>query len=343
MDLQMKKKVYLVVDMNGCPNRCKHCWLGHIDSHVMPEDADLFLVDYFKPYFDEVVYYSWLREPDFTKNYEKRWLRDNEISINAKPKRYELASFYMLNKDKEYVKFLKRTGVKKVQLTFFGMEELTDKYVGRKGAFKELINATNILLENGIAPRYQVFLNQENREEVVQLLDLIKELDLYQRCEKIGIPFEFFVHEGSCDGENAKLYPIRINKDQIPEELIPYYLDYDSILSEKECCEILVNDVGSYVPHNDKEIVLNITSNFDVYYNFTHISPNWKIGNIKNDNQHELIQKIINEDTFALNHARNITLKELVLRYGDRNSNKLFSLDDYKSYLLNCYIDSITQ
>ena len=97
------------------------------------------------------------------------------------------------------------------------------------------------------------------------------------------------------------------------------------------------------MPHNDKEIVLNITSNFDVYYNFTHISPNWKIGNIKNDNQHELIQKIINEDTFALNHARNITLKELVLRYGDRNSNKLFSLDDYKSYLLNCYIDSIAQ
>lgn len=86
--------------------------------------------------------------------------------------------------------------------------------------------------------------------------------------------------------------------------------------------------------------MLNITSNYDVYYNFTHISPNWKIGNIKNDVKEELIRKIINEDTFALNKARNISLRELVLKYGDKSSNKIFYLDDYKLYLLNCYIDS---
>lgn len=334
------KSLTLVVDMKGCPNRCKHCWLGHFNNTPMEDNADEFLVDYFKNYFENITFYSWLREPDYTKAYVKRWNKDNEISINVKPQRFELASFYKLNRDKNYVKFLKDVGVKVVQLTFFGLEEMTDKYVGRKGAFKELVNATNILIENGIAPRYQAFLNAENKEDVVKLLQFIDELKLYKRCENIGVPFNFFVHEGSCDGENRKLYDIRINKEDIPKELIPYHLDYDQLLTEKECCEILVNDNSSYVPHNSDQIVLNITSNYDVYYNFTHISPNWKIGNIKNDVKEELIRKIINEDTFALNKARNISLRELVLKYGDKSSNKIFYLDDYKLYLLNCYIDS---
>jgi len=58
-----------------------------------------------------------------------------------------------LARDPEYVLFLKETGVEKIQLTFFGMEKLTDFYTGRKGAFKELLKATDILIDNGISPK----------------------------------------------------------------------------------------------------------------------------------------------------------------------------------------------
>lgn len=37
--------------------------------------------------------------------------------------------------------------------------------------------------------------------------------------------------------------------------------------------------------------------------------------------------------------AGDITLRELVGRYGDFHSDKVFSLEAYKSYLLNCYVD----
>ena len=131
------KSLTLVVDMKGCPNRCKHCWLGHFNNTPIEDNADEFLVAYFKNYFENITFYSWLREPDYTKAYVKRWNKDNEISINVKPQRFELASFYKLNRDKNYVKFLKDVGVKVVQLTYFGLEEMTDKYVGRKGAYKE--------------------------------------------------------------------------------------------------------------------------------------------------------------------------------------------------------------
>ena len=34
------KKLTLVVDMYGCPNRCKHCWLGHMPNRTMSENSD---------------------------------------------------------------------------------------------------------------------------------------------------------------------------------------------------------------------------------------------------------------------------------------------------------------
>ena len=46
------KKLSLVVDMYGCPNRCKHCWLGHMPNRKMADKTDEQLIEYFKPYFE---------------------------------------------------------------------------------------------------------------------------------------------------------------------------------------------------------------------------------------------------------------------------------------------------
>ena len=329
----------LAVDMYGCPNRCRHCWLGHMPNRTMEEGADVWIVDYFKPYFDAISYYSWLREPDFCGGYRERWLRDNAISVNAKPERFELASFWRLVRDPDYVKFLKEVGTKKVQLTLFGLEEMTDKYVGRKGAFQEVLKATEILLENQIAPRWQAFITEENKEEVAALPALIKTLDLEKRCRAFSEAFKFFVHAGSCDGENRKLYPIRIEKAHIPEILIPYYWRYDALLTEAACCARLQGSADHEVPHNEDRIVLQISNTFDVYFNFTHMTEAWKIGNLKTDAQAEIIRRIVEEDIPALDLARQVTLGELVRLYGDPASGKTFSLGDYQEYLLNRYLE----
>ena len=335
----VSKTLALVVDMYGCPNRCKHCWLGHMPNRTMEKDADVWLIDYFKPDFPTIVYYSWLREPDFCDDYRECWQRDNELSIGAKPERFELASVWRLTRDPDYAGFLKEAGVKRVQLTFFGLEALTDKYTGRKGAFQELLQATEILLNHKIAPRWQVFLNEENKDEAAALPELAKTLELENRCQAFGEQFKFFVHAGSCDGENRKLYPIRIEKPHIPEVLKPYYLDYDQILTESECCTKLKGSTSHEIPHNKDEIVLNISNNFDVYFNFTHMTNAWKIGNLKTTPKPELLRQIIEEDTPTLNLARQITLGELSELYGDPASKRAFFLEDYQGYLLNRYLE----
>lgn len=334
------KNLILAVDMYGCPNRCKHCWLGHMPNKKMKNGDDELIVNFFKPYFNSVTYYSWLREPDFCDNYAERWIKDNQISVNAKPQRFELASFYRLVRDAEYIKFLKSLNVKAVQLTFFGLEKLTDKYVGRKGAFDELLRSSDLLIKNQISPRWQAFINQENALEIVKLLELSKKLNLVERCRNFGGEFKFFVHAGSCDGENRKLYDIRINKEDIPKALIPYYNDFDKMLTESELCCKLKNDTSHFVYHNEDEITLNISNEFDVYFNFTHMTDDWKIGNLKSDSQDEITRKILDENTYALNTARSITISDLVRNYGNFCSERIFDEYDYKAYLLNKHIGS---
>ena len=329
----------LAVDMFGCPNRCRHCWLSHMPNRTMEEGADQWIVDRFRPYFDKIEFFSWLREPDFCPDYRARWERDKQLSVNMVPPRFELASFWRLVRDPDYVLFLKENDVRCVQLTFFGLEDMTDRYIGRPGAFRELLKATDILLEHEISPRWQTFINEENKDELVDLLHLSQELDLTRRCEAFGGAFRFFVHPGTCDGENRKLYPIRICKEHVPEELIPYFLHFEETLPEAELYRRLKEDPSHEVPHNEDWIVLYVANNYDLFFNFTHMKPEWRIGNLKTDPIEELVRRVLEEDIPALRTARTITLGELVRLYGDPASQRAFEEDDYKQYLLNEHVE----
>ena len=329
----------IAVDLFGCPNRCLHCWLGHMPNPKMEPGADEWIVDQFRPYFSEIEFFSWLREPDFCPDYRQRWERDKQLCVNTLPERFELASFWRLVRDPDYVLFLKEVGVRCVQLTFFGLEETTDRFVGRRGAFRELLKATELLLENGICPRWQGFLYEENGEELLALLRLSEELQLPRRCEAAGGVFRFFVHPGSCDGENRKLYSRRICSEHIPEALVPFVLNYEKLRSERELCITWRDREDSFVPHNEDRIVLYVSGSFDLFFNFTHMRPEWRIGNLKTDPAEELVRRVLQEDTPALNAARRISLGELVRRYGDPVSERAFEEEDYAWYLLDTHLE----
>ncbi len=328
-----KRLLSLAADLYGCPNRCLHCWLGHTPNRRMEEGADEFIVGCFSPYFEKIAFYGWLREPDFCDSYRARWEKDLALSKNARPERFELASFWRIARDPDYLPFLKEVGVKKVQLTFFGLRETQDRYVGRRGAWEEVLRATDLLIDTGVVPRWQCFINEENRDEILRVYEMAQ--DLRRRFPAL----EFFVHEGSCDGENRKLYPVRIKKKNIPEELIPVYYGYEDLLEERECCEALAKDGAHPVYHNENEIVLNVSNTYDVFFNFTNMTPSWIIGNLKTDPPEEIVSAVLSEDTPALRRAKETSWAELVRLFGDPASERAFSLGEYKDYLFNRFLD----
>ncbi len=334
--------------MYGCPNRCRHCWVGHSpNGHMAVGDLEMIAAK-FKPYAYEFEIFDWYREPDFNDNYKELWELRKQLSDKITP-HYELISVWRIVRDNNYVKWLVSLCMTKAQLTLFGGEATTDYYMGRKGAYWEILQAIDILIENKISPRIQVFVNKNNIDELPLIEKLMLENRLSERCIDFGGEFACFVHQGSCDGENAKLYDVRITQDDlknIPPLLSEYTLKYfhtnnlNDIFgqTEQNLYNKYIKDTStrSYV---EDDPVFFIDSAYNVYPNITTPAPYWCLGNLKESSPEEIIQNYLNERSVAQTVRRKIPLNEIVKQCGNPNSMRLFGEKDYITFLLNQYCE----
>lgn len=340
------KKLTLCLDMYGCPNRCRHCWVGHSpNGHMTVEDLKKIAAQ-FKTYACKFEIFDWYREPDFRDNYKELWELRGNLSDIITP-HFELISVWRIVRDSEYVKWLVSLGLTKAQLTLFGGESMTDYYTGRKHAYQEILRAIDILIENQISPRIQVFVNKDNIDELPLIEKLIRENYLPKRCATFGGEFTCFVHQGSCDGENAKLYGVRVTQDDlkmIPPLLLAYTLkhfhakDLNDVFgrTEKELYQKLIADTstGSYVADSP---VLYIDNEYNVYPNISTPAPYWCLGNLKESGAEEILQNYLSGKSIAQTIRREVPISEIVKRCGDSNSLRLFGEQDYIIFLLNQY------
>ena len=232
-----------------------------------------------------------------------------------------------------------------VQLTLFGGEETTDWYTGRKGAYREILQAIDILLRNGIAPRVQVFVSRKNLGELSQVEALIEDLD--RRCREIGMEFACFVHQGSCDGGNRQFYDLWVTPedlDRIPGRLAEGTLKHfraETLLEvfgqpEGELYRELLAD-GSTFSYVSDDPVFFIDHNYDVYPNITTPSPIWRLGNWKKDGAAAVLDVYANSRSLAQRTRLTVPVCRLAEAHGDPESRRLFGRDDYIELLLHRY------
>lgn len=336
--------------MYGCPNRCKHCWIGHSDNGKLTEEDLIFVAQAFRPFAEKTEIFDWYREPDFKDNYRQLWTLRTELSDEVTP-HFELASVFRLVRDASYVKWLFSLGVKAVQLTLFGKEATTDFYTGRRNAYKEILQAADILIDNGISPRFQVFVNKSNIAELPSIEKLIFEKNYAERCKSNEKLFSCFVHQGSCDGENEKLYDIRITPDDL-EKLPPLLSDYsfkhfqtDKLTdifgrTERELCEELLDD-NSFVNFVESEPTFYIDKVFDVFPNITAPAPHWKLGNLKIDGAEKIIDNYLQSRSVAQKMCAKTSIQEIVKVAGNFHSERLFAKDDFVIYLINKFCEML--
>lgn len=340
------KEITVCLDMHGCPNRCRHCWLGASPNGNMTVSDLEFAAQQFRPYTESLQIYDWYREPDFKEDYKEMFRLCNQLS-HRPIEHFELISFWRLVRDKRYVEWLTSLGIKCAQLTLFGTEETTDFYVGRKGAYGEILEAIEILLQNKISPRIQVFVNKENIEELGHIEALLRSLQLESRCSAFGGCFSFFLHQGSCDGENEKWYDSRVTPEdleKIPPVLKAYTLRHfgtDSLLevfgkTERELCEELAEDfsTASYVTDCP---VFYVDRDFNVYPNITAPAPHWRLGNLKTDGAETVLKNYAESSSLAQHVRLTVPLCVIGKAQGDKTSRRLFTKGDYITFLLNRY------
>lgn len=329
----------VMVDMAGCPNRCRHCWLGSHKNGNMTVDEFRWIAGKFKNWRDEngegireLGFFSWWREPDYRDEYRELWALEKELSSPGRAQRFELLSIWRLARDENYAKWAATLEPKACQITFFGMENSTDWGARRKSAFKDNLTATERLLAAGIAPRWQLFVTKRCLGELDEFLRLIYRLELHKRCEDIGRKFEVFIGGMSPEGNGYELDYLRIesgNLAMIPQELIDICREGTELLGKPE--DVLIDTLlrDSSPPNVSANMhSLSVNADFDVYPNIAEPTEWWRIGNLKTDGVDAIIRAYRDQTTPGMRMNRDISISELARRYGNKAGRKMYHKDD---------------
>ena len=344
--LMIYEKISVCLDMFGCPNQCKHCWLGVTPNGNLSVDDLKFVANEFRRFTKNLEIFDRYREEDYPSNYKELWEITTEISDTKTP-HFENISYWRAIRDEEYIPWLCSLGVQSAQLTLFGDEETTDYFVGRKGAFNEILQTIEYLLQNGIAPRIQVFIYKNNISQLPYIQQLIEALDLEKRCADIGKKFVFFLHQGSCSGENRQFYDDWItleDVDKIPPKLIDFTVEHfgaSNILEvlgkpERELYTQLFEDVSTNSIVTNTPIFF-VDKDFNVYPNYEMPSSFWCLGNLKIDGTEKILDTYANNLSVAQQAMSTIPICEMVKKCGNFESIRLFDKWDYMNFILEKY------
>jgi len=335
------------LDMAGCPNRCRHCYLGillnkRLSEEALSEVARLFGAWRYpgetRPFPERLIVHSWFREPDFAPNYRELWALEQELSDPGAARRFELLSIWRLARDTDYARWAREIGTEACQISFFGLEAATDYFVRRRGAFRDSLLATERLLDAGIRPRWQLFLTERILPELEGLLALAREMRLEERSQALGQEFAIFIHAPDPSGEGFHLEHLRPTGDALAT--IPTYLaektmrhfNADSLpaclgRTEGELVAELANEQAANEYYPDVLAFL-VTARLDVYANIEELLPWWKLGNLETDGLDAIMRRFEYDEVPGLQLNYHVPISELARRYGRPDSRMLYGRGD---------------
>jgi MoaA/NifB/PqqE/SkfB family radical SAM enzyme len=343
------KRISLCFDMAGCPNECLHCWIKVENGKRLSSECVEKHSKAFSELTDEIDVYSWFLEPDFLNNYKELWELELKLS-NVEHKHFELMSDFRMAFDPEYVKWAFDIGVRKCQLTFFGLEETTDYFTGRKNAFKDLVKAIDLLIEQGIAPRIQVFVYENTIHELQAFEAFIKEINLEERLKEAGLPFELFVHAGSCVGRADKLYKHWVTEKDI-KRIPDYFMNQTYKYNKKNAVGIFGHPESVHYqallkcnetkPIEIENVIFYIDSNLNVFPHFAVQKPWWLLGNLNKDKPQVILSRYLNGESDAQKILSTTPFSEIVKTVNQSDPEKLFIESDYIEMIQEKYLEKI--
>jgi len=340
----LPEEISVAVDLAGCPNRCRHCYLGHGPNGQLSPDVLREVAEAFwgwmregdtEPYFKQVDVSWWYREPDFADDYRELYELQRELS-RREPRRYELLSVWRLARDKSYATWAKEHGPKRCQITFFGMEKRTDEFTGRRGAFRDNLIATERLLAVDMIPRWQVFLTKPGLANLDDLMRLMDRLRLRERVADLGEEFVVFAHPPAPQGAGRDLEDVLIEPadlGRIPEDLIQATRRHFSGVIEWEPESAIVQRVlrGDRIPaYSPPEVWFFVNADLDVFPNWGEVAPWWRLGNFRQDGLSPILDVFEKDGNAGLWASYHVDDGWLARQFGRPESRKLYCPCDLK-------------
>jgi len=173
-----KKPVVVWNVTRACNLKCVHCYARAVDRTYEKElnhEQGLSLIDDMAAFGAPVVLFSGgepLMRPDLVElaNYAVSKGMRAVISTNGT----------LISKDK--AKELKEVGLSYVGVSLDGMEEVNDRFRGKKGAFKDALAGIINCQEVGLKVGLRFTINRMNTAEVPLIFDLLEEYQIPRAC-----------------------------------------------------------------------------------------------------------------------------------------------------------------
>ena len=349
---ELAKHIGVAVDLAGCPNRCRHCYLGNGPNGTLPREFLAEAAEAFwgwtrpgetGPYFGQVDVLGWYREPDFSDDYKELYDLSAELSRRA-PHRYELLSIWRLARDPDYALWAREHGPRSCQISFFGLEKLTDYFHRRRGAFRDNITATQRLLQVGMIPRWQVFLTKPGMADLHGLMRLVDELQLVRRVADLGGRFDIFCHPPGLRGEGWNIEDICVDQDDLDDIPAPLLastrkhfggtIDWEpeSVLTEKIMGGMAV---PPYVPD---QTWFFINSEFDLFSNYGDLDEHWRLGNFRVESVTAMMENFQSDTPPGLHATFHASPAGLAERFGRKDSRRLYDAGDLLGRWVHLYV-----
>jgi hypothetical protein len=352
----LAKTVGVALDLAGCPNRCRHCYIGGGPNRRLPREALHAVADAFwtwrRPgdaaaWFEQVDVSSAYREPDFSDDYKELYELERSLS-RREPRRYELLSVWRLARDGDYARWAAAHGPRVCQITFFGGRDATDYFTGRRGAFDDNLAATERLLDAGMIPRWQVFLLKRGLTSLSKVMSLIESMRLRERAATLGAAFDVFAHPPAPDGEAFRIEHERV--DDCDLALVPPALlestrahfgridwETEAAITDRVLAGMVI---APYVPDHQWFFV---DADFDVFSNYGDLTPGWRLANLKRDGLTAAFAAFETNAPPAFQAAFHVPDIDLAQRFGRRDSRALYSPGDLKARWVRLYCEAAQQ
>ncbi len=343
-----KRQIGVAFDMHGCPNRCRHCYLGSGTDRILSEEDVCWGVSQFRDCIARMggpartlSVATWFLEPDFSDDYRELYDLEAELS-DGKPNRYELLSVWRLASDDSYAEWARSVGPDTCQISLFGLGETNDWFHRRKGAFQDSLVATERLLKAGMKPRWQIFLTTKLLPELDELLELVDQLQLRERVREFGAEFQIFLHPPAPDHEARRIEDLRPTAEQVmnlPEVILAptrKHFSREVLWQTEEALytELLSGGTAEAGDSLPDALWFLVCGNWDVFSNVGTLEPWYCLGNLKHDSVESILHRYEHDDVPGLRVQFHKPPAELAERYGDPRGQNIYS---GKADLLSLY------
>ncbi len=205
----------------------------------------------------------------------------------------------------------------------------------RRGAFRDLLVATERLLAAGIRARWQLIFTKALIPDLPGLIALAQELRLRERCGKLDGPFTFWMHTPSPDGAALGLEHLRPTErdlDRVPRDFLgqseariggPIGTPERVLLRRlREETGPAVRSVGEAT--SGHPVSFYIAPGFDVYLTFAAAWPAYRLGNLKADGVAGVLDAYEHDRTIGQQAMFHLPTAELARRYGRPCGRRLY-------------------